>query len=285
VKRVSSPQALQKLVEAQRRAGRRVGLVPTMGALHEGHASLVRRARRECDVVLASIFVNPAQFGPKEDFSRYPRTLRHDLALLRREGCDLVFAPSVHDMYPAGFDTTVVPGALARELEGAHRPGHFKGVATVCLKLFTVCKPHRAYFGAKDYQQALVVRKMAHDFNLDLTLVLCPTVRDRDGLALSSRNRYLSAAERRTALALPRALAEQARLLQAGGTTAGRAQARGLSALARVPGLVPDYFVVRAAETLRPCRPGDRQLVLLAAARVGKTRLIDNIRVTLKSRR
>ena len=285
MRRLSSPAAVQTLVESHRRAGRLVGLVPTMGALHEGHASLVRRARRECDFVVVSLFVNPTQFGPREDYSRYPRTLRHDLALLRREECDLVFVPTVRGMYPAGFDTTVIPGALATELEGGHRPGHFAGVATVCLKLFAVCRPHRAYFGAKDYQQALVVRKMVRDLQLDLKFVLCPTVRDTDGLALSSRNRYLSPSERQAALALPRTLAEQARLLRSGKVSARQAQSQGWQALSRAAGVEPDYFAVREAATLAPCRPGDRELVLLAAVRVGRTRLIDNARVHLKSAR
>jgi pantoate--beta-alanine ligase len=256
-----------------------------MGALHEGHASLVRRARRECDVVVVSIFVNPTQFDQGEDLRRYPRTLRHDLAVLRRDGCDLVFAPSVRDMYPEGFSTLVQPGALARDLEGAHRPGHFTGVVTVCLKLFTVCKPHRAYFGAKDYQQALVVRQMVADLNLDLNLVICPTVRDPDGLALSSRNRFLSPAERASALALPRAIREAARALRSGRITPDRAQTRGRSALTRTRGLSLDYFQVREAGTLRPGRPGDSRLVILAAVRVGSTRLVDNAPVSLKPSR
>ena len=270
---------------ARRRcAGDRVGLVPTMGALHEGHLTLVRRARRECDFVVASIFVNPTQFGPGEDFKRYPRTLKRDLKLLRSEGCDLVFTPQASDMYPQGFDTYVVPGAMAQDLEGAHRPGHFQGVVTVCLKLFTVCHPHRAYFGAKDYQQALLVRKMATDLNLDLGVVLCPTVRDADGLALSSRNRFLTPAQRQTALALPRTLAEASRRLRSGLLSPRRAENAGLKTLSSVAGLSPGYFAVREATTLAPGRPGDRHLVVLAAVRVGSTRLIDNVQVSLKSR-
>jgi len=253
-----------------------------MGALHEGHVTLVRRARSECDLVVVSIFVNPTQFGPGEDFKRYPRTLQRDLKLLQSEGCDLVFMPGAEDMYPDGFDTYVAPGALAHALEGAHRPGHFQGVATVCLKLFTVCHPDRAYFGAKDYQQALLVRKMAEDFNLDLKFVLCPTVRDADGLALSSRNRFLTPAQRQTALALPRTLAGVARRLRSGVLSPRRAENAGLKALSGVAGLSPDYFAVREAATLAPCRPGDRHLVALAAVRVGSTRLIDNVQVSLK---
>lgn len=284
MKRLASPRAVQKLVDSHRHAGRKVGLVPTMGALHEGHASLMRRARRECDVVVVSIFVNPAQFGPREDFSRYPRTLKHDMALLRREGCDLLFAPSVRDMYPEGFSTLVQPGSRAADLEGAHRPGHFAGVTTVCLKLFTACRPHRAYFGAKDYQQALVVRQMVADLNLDLTFVMCPIVRDSDGLALSSRNRFLSPEERRAALALPKAIREAAHDLRSSGLSPARTAKRGLAALARAQGVTPDYFQVRNAETLQPARPGDRRLVILGAARVGKTRLIDNACVSLNRR-
>lgn len=261
-----------------------MGLLPTMGALHEGHASLMRCARRQCDFVVASIFVNPAQFALGEDFTRYPRTLQRDLALLRAEGCDLVFTPSADEMYPTGFDTRVVAGALASDLEGAHRPGHFDGVATVCLKLFGVCQPHRAYFGLKDYQQALIVQKMVTDLNLGLRLVLCPTIRDPDGLALSSRNRFLSPAERRLALALPRALAEQARLLRARRVSPRQAESRGWAVLSRIPGLTPDYFAVRQATTLERCVKGDRELVLLGAVRVGRTRLLDNLRVSLKSR-
>lgn len=281
---MTSPALVQKLVARRRCAGDRVGLVPTMGALHEGHLTLVRRARRECDFVVASIFVNPTQFGPGEDFKRYPRTLTRDLKLLRSEGCDLVFVPRAEDMYPAGFDTYVVPGALAQDLEGAHRPGHFQGVVTVCLKLFTVCHPHRAYFGAKDYQQALLVRKMAQDLNLDLELVLCPTVRDADGLALSSRNRFLTPGQRQTALTLPRTLAQVASRLRSGVSSPRRAENAGRRVLSRTAGLSPDYFAVREAATLAPCRPGDRHLVVLAAVRVGSTRLIDNVQVSLKSR-
>jgi pantoate--beta-alanine ligase len=228
-----------------------VGLVPTMGAFHDGHRSLFRAARAECDVVVVSVFVNPAQFAPGEDLSRYPRRLDADLALAEEDGVDLVFAPSGEDMYPAGYQTWVDLEELGRTLEGAVRPGHFRGVATVCLKLFNIVRPDRAYYGQKDAQQVAVLRRMLRDLNLDLDLRVLPTVRDADGLALSSRNAYLSPDERVRALALPRALA-----------TRDPAAAR-----AALDGLEVDY--VEVADFDPP--------VLAAAVRVGGTRLIDNV--------
>lgn len=256
-----------------------------MGALHEGHLSLVRAARRECDLACATIFVNPTQFGPAEDFQRYPRNTRHDLALLRRECCDVVFMPDRQRIYPEGFETYVVPGDLAAILEGQSRPTHFRGVTTVCLKLFTICKPDRAYFGQKDYQQSLVVQRMVTDLNLDLKLRICPIVREPGGLALSSRNRYLSQVQRERALALSGALREQAQALRRGRYGAQGALRRGREALKRAPGLRLEYFEVRQARSLARPGPGDRDLVLLAAAWLGRTRLIDNVRVRLDSGR
>jgi pantoate--beta-alanine ligase len=231
------------------------GLVPTMGAFHEGHLSLFRAARAEQDTVVASLFVNPAQFGPNEDLTRYPRDEAHDLALAEAEGVDYVFAPPPDELYPAGYQTWVDVEELGSILEGAHRPGHFRGVATVCLKLFHIVRPQVAYFGQKDAQQVAVLRRMLADLNLDrdVALRVLPTVRDADGLALSSRNRYLSAEERERALALPRALA-----------TRSLEDARAL--LAAAPGLEVDYV-----DTL------DDRRVLAAAVRVGSTRLIDNV--------
>jgi pantoate--beta-alanine ligase len=285
VKTLRQPRAVQRHVENWRQSGLKVGLVPTMGALHDGHMSLLRAARAECDAVIASVFVNPMQFGPKEDFARYPRPVRQDLSMLREAECDLLFQPNPLDMYPDGFQFSVVGGALAETLEGKFRPGHFRGVTTVCLKLFNICKPHVAYFGQKDYQQALLVDRMARDLNLDLMLKVLPTVRDPDGLALSSRNRYLSAGERRIALSIPRVLQSEARALKAGLVTASGAEKRGARELRKVRGLKLDYFAVRAAETLESPGKGQRHMVLLVAARVGKTRLIDNIRVNLNLRK
>lgn len=233
-----------------------IGLVPTMGAYHEGHLSLFRAAGDECDVVVASLFVNPAQFGAGEDLDRYPRNEERDLPLAEEAGVDVVFAPSAEEMYPAGYQTWVDVGELGATLEGVHRPGHFRGVATVCLKLFNIVRPARAYFGQKDAQQVAVVRRMARDLDLEVEIRVLPTVRDADGLALSSRNALLSPAERRAALALPRALA-----------TRDPARARAL-----LDGLEVDYVEVADLEPR----------VLAAAVRVGPIRLIDN--VVLESR-
>jgi pantoate--beta-alanine ligase len=235
-------------------AGGTVGLVPTMGALHGGHVSLFEAARAECDIVVASIFVNPAQFGPEEDLSRYPRDLDRDAASAGAAGVDLVFAPDAAELYPPGYQTWVDVEELSRPLEGAFRPGHFRGVASVCLKLFNIVRPHRAYFGQKDAQQAMVLRRMVADLDLELELRVLPTVRDPDGLALSSRNAYLSEDDRRRALALPSALA-----------TRDRARAR---TVLRDAGIETDYVDVLSDGVTR---------VLAAAIRIGNTRLIDNV--------
>ena len=224
-----------------------VGLVPTMGAFHEGHLSLMRAARAENDVVVVSLFVNPAQFGPGEDLQRYPRGGERDAALAEETGVDVLFVPSVEEIYPPGFQTWVEVEELGSILEGEHRPGHFRGVATVCLKLFNLVHPDRAYFGQKDAQQAEVVKRMVGDLAVPVEIRVCPTQRDEDGLALSSRNAYLSAEERERALALPRALQAQDRSL--------------------LNGLKVDYFEVANFEPR----------VLAAAVRVGGTRLIDNV--------
>jgi pantoate--beta-alanine ligase len=239
--------------------GGRVGLVPTMGAFHEGHLALFRAARDECDVVVVSLFVNPTQFGPGEDLSRYPRDEERDAELAEAAGVDIVFAPSAEEMYPEGYATWIeVEGTGA---EGRARPDHFRGVATVCLKLFNIVRPQVTYFGQKDAQQAAVLRRMIRDLDVDLELRVLPTVRDSDGLALSSRNAYLSAEERRQALVLPRAL-EAGRSAHAFGSDPVTA-ARGA-----FNGLEPDYVEVLDL--------GD-VTVLAAAARVGSTRLIDNV--------
>jgi pantoate--beta-alanine ligase len=228
-----------------------VGLVPTMGAFHDGHLALFRAARAENDVVIASLFVNPAQFGANEDLASYPRDEERDARLAEEAGIDVLFAPGAEEFYPTGFQTWVEVEELSTFLEGEHRPGHFRGVATICLKLFNIVKPDRAYFGQKDAQQVAVLKRMVRDLNLEVEIRVVPTVRDADGLALSSRNSYLSPAERERALVLPRALA-----------TKDLAQAR-----ARLNGLDVDYVEVADFEPR----------VLAAAVRVGKTRLIDNV--------
>jgi pantoate--beta-alanine ligase len=275
----TSPAAISPVTRALRSAGRRIALVPTMGALHEGHRELIRHARRMpgAGVVAVSIFVNPLQFGPAEDLARYPRPLEADLQICRDEGVELVFAPGVDDMYPAGATTTTVdPGPLGGELEGAVRPGHFAGVLTVVAKLFHIVAPDAAFFGEKDYQQLVLVTKMVADLNFPLAAVGVPTVREPDGLALSSRNVYLSPEERRRALVLSRALRAGAGV-SARGAEAVLATARAV--LAEEPEVAVDYLDLRAAD-LGPVPPGG-QARLLVAARVGATRLIDNIAVRL----
>jgi pantoate--beta-alanine ligase len=232
-----------------------VGLVPTMGALHAGHVSLFEAARAECDTVVASIFVNRAQFAPTEDFARYPRNEEDDAGLATDAGVDILFVPGHDELYPPNFQTWIDVEELSKILEGSFRPGHFRGVATICLKLFNIVRPHAAYFGQKDAQQAAVLRRMVRDLNLELELRVQPTVRDPDGLALSSRNVYLDDAERECALALPRAL-----------ETRDPARAREL--LAAEPGLQTDYVDVL---------DDDGSRILAAAVRVGGTRLIDNV--------
>jgi pantoate--beta-alanine ligase len=252
--------AARTIAEARRalepfRGRSTIGLVPTMGAYHAGHLALFEAARRDCHVVVASLFVNPTQFGSQKDLAAYPRDEEHDARLAEAHGVDLLFAPSADEMYPPGFQTWVEVEQLSQPLEGEHRPGHFRAVATVCLKLFEIVRPQAAYFGEKDAQQLAVVRRMVADLAFELEIRSLPTVRDDDGLALSSRNVHLSPEERRTALALPRALA-----------TRSADEARAL--LAAEPGLAVEY--VEPADF-------DGQRVLAAAVRVGSTRLIDNV--------
>jgi pantoate--beta-alanine ligase len=258
--------ALRAALRPRRQAGETIGLVPTMGAFHDGHLALMRAARQECDVVVVSLFVNPTQFGATEDLAAYPRDTERDAALATKAGVDVLFAPTVEEMYPDGFQTWVEVEQVSRGMEGAARPGHFRGVATICLKLFVAAAPDRAYFGEKDAQQAAVVEQLVRDLALPLELRLVPTVRDADGLALSSRNRYLTPEEREAALALPRALAAGKAAYEQG----ARADlaARTLLEHARSEGVEVDYV-----ETARL----DGRLVLAAAVRVGSTRLIDNV--------
>jgi pantoate--beta-alanine ligase len=241
-----------------------VGLVPTMGALHAGHAALFEAARRENDIVVASIFVNPAQFGEGEDFDRYPRDEEADAAVAEAAGVDFLFVPSTEEMYPAGFDTWVEVERLSAGFEGDARPGHFRGVATVCLKLFNIVRPERAYFGQKDAQQAAIVERLAEDLDLELEIRVVPTVREEDGLAVSSRNAYLSAEDRQAAAALSQALraGEEAHGRGADALEAARA------ILAAEPRLEPEYIELARL---------DGRVYLLAAARAGRTRLIDNV--------
>ncbi len=259
-----------------RREGRTLGLAPTMGALHKGHLSLVRRAQQQCDATAVSIFVNPAQFGPSEDFARYPRSLENDLEILRPLNVDVCFAPAVEEMYPAGFSSAVDPGEVALRLEGASRPGHFRGVATVVLQLLNIVCPDVAYFGQKDFQQAVIIRRVVEDLHLDARIAVCPIVRDADGVALSSRNEYLSSAERETARLLSRGLRRAQELVWSGETHARHV----LEEMRRVLGsdshLQVDYVSVVSAHSLQEVERVSKGDVALVAARVGGVRLIDN---------
>jgi len=254
-----------------------VGFVPTMGYLHDGHLALVRRARIENERVVVSIFVNPLQFGPQEDYERYPRDLERDLALLRAERVDLVFAPPVEEMYPPGFATTVVvSGPVAERLEGEARPGHFRGVATVVTRLLNLVQPHRAYFGWKDAQQVLVVRRLVSDLALPVEIVPVPTVREPDGLAMSSRNVYLTPEERRVAAALPQALFAALERFRTGERAAEVLRRTVRDALAGTPVRL-EYVSVSDRESFEEVERVERPALLLVAAWVGTTRLIDNI--------
>ena len=264
--------------QAVRACPRPLGLVPTMGALHDGHLALVRQARRENATVAASIFVNPTQFGPQEDLATYPRDMERDLKLLEAEGVDLVYAPTPEEVYLPGFDTWVEPGELANRLEGAVRPGHFRGVATVVLKLFNVVRPDRAYFGQKDGQQLAVIRQLVRDLNLGVEIVAVPTVRDADGLALSSRNAYLTAEQRAAAPAIYRALSMAEELWREGATDAELLRSAVRTVLDGEPLIEDiDYVSVAHVATLEELERVDGPAMVSVAVRIGRMRLIDNV--------
>jgi pantoate--beta-alanine ligase len=277
---LNTPGELRLQSERWRAAGMTVGLVPTMGALHEGHRSLVVRARAECDRVVASIFVNPTQFGRGEDLNRYPRPLERDLALLAAERVDAAFVPSVEAMYPEGATSTVhVGGPLSDSLEGAQRPGHFDGVATVVTKLLVAARPDRAYFGEKDAQQLAVVERLARDLDTGVQIVACPLLRDGDGLALSSRNAHLSAEDRRQALAIPRGLAAAGRLWGTGERRADRLAEAVRTELERSPALAPDYVAVVDPQTFVEVTEAAHGCRIVVAGRMSTARLIDTFRL------
>jgi pantoate--beta-alanine ligase len=251
--------------------------VPTMGALHEGHLSLVRAARASSDVVAASIFVNPTQFGPTEDLAKYPRSFERDRELLEREGVELLFAPSVEEMYPAGAVTWVTVEELSGKLDGRSRPGHFRGVTTVVAKLFHIVEPDVAFFGQKDAAQVAVIRRMVRDLNLPVEIVVCPIVREPDGLAMSSRNAYLDAQQRTQALVLHRALVRVQKLADSGERNAAKLAAAGREEMARESSVRQDYFEIVNPDTLDPLEDVSAGALVAVAAFVGQTRLIDNI--------
>jgi pantoate--beta-alanine ligase len=262
---------------AERAAGRRIALVPTMGYLHEGHLALVDEARRRADSVVLSIFVNPLQFGPLEDLGRYPRDLPRDRALASGRGVDTIFVPQASDMYPAGSEVRVVPGATAERWEGAARPGHFTGVLTVVAKLFHLTQPDVVCFGQKDIQQLALVRRMVRDLDWPLEIAMVRTVRDADGLAMSSRNAYLGAADRSRAVVLNRALRAAHDAWHAGETRTDVLDARMRDVLVQEPGVTVEYIAVVNPETLAPVTTADETTIVALAARIGSTRLIDNI--------
>jgi pantoate--beta-alanine ligase len=272
---IRTVEELRAQLRAARMNGRTIGLVPTMGAFHAGHVSLMERARVETDLVVVSLFVNPTQFAPTEDLSAYPRDEQRDAELAAAAGVDVLFAPPVEQVYPDGFQTTVTVGALAQPLEGAQRPGHFDGVATVVTKLLNMVQPDVAFFGQKDAQQALIVRRVVQDLDIPVRVAVCPTVREPDGLAMSSRNAYLGPAERERAIALRRALdaAEQA-------VAAGERDATAVATAAHQAmepyGVEPEYLALVATDSLQPVDRIDGEILVALAARVGPARLIDN---------
>lgn len=268
---------MQAASRAARREGKRIGFVATMGALHAGHLSLVKTARAHSDCVVASIFVNPLQFGPSEDFSKYPRTFEDDRRQLETERVDVLFAPTTEEMYPNGATTSVHVEGLSEKLDGRSRPGHFKGVTTVVAELFEIVRPEMAYFGQKDAAQVAVIKKMVCDLNMDTEIVVCPIVREQDGLAMSSRNRYLSTEDRKQALVLYRSLTRVQMLADQGVNRAEELVAAGEKIMAEEPGVRLDYFEIVDPETLDSVEDVSRGALVAVAAYVGTTRLIDNI--------
>jgi pantoate--beta-alanine ligase len=278
---VTTIAAVRERVRGWRRAGLRIAFVPTMGNLHAGHVSLIEAARRHGERFVASIFVNPMQFGPNDDFAHYPRTPVEDARMLAAAGCSLMFMPDVGEIYPHGAEraTRVEVPALSRILDGEFRPGHFEGVTTVVAKLFHIVEPDVAVFGEKDFQQLTIIRRMVAELCMPVEIVAAPTVRDADGLAMSSRNQYLSAAERTLAPQIYAALQAAAQRLRSGETDFGSIERSGFTTL-QTAGFRPDYFAVRQASDLAPAAPAACELVVLTAARLGRARLIDNLRVT-----
>jgi pantoate--beta-alanine ligase len=278
---VTTIAAVREHVQAWRREGLRVAFIPTMGNLHAGHVSLIDAARRHGERFVASIFVNPMQFGPNEDWANYPRTPREDERMLADAGCSLMFIPDVVEIYPKGFERATrieVPG-LSRILDGEFRPGHFEGVSTIVATLFHIVEPHVAIFGEKDFQQLVIIRRMVADLCMPIEIVGAPTVRDHDGLAMSSRNQYLTAAERALAPQIYIALEAAATRVRAGDVDFASIESAGFRELEST-GFRPEYFSVRKAADLSPATPQARELVILTAARIGKARLIDNVQVT-----
>lgn len=284
MKIIHSPSAMTAWSEGLLREGVRVGLVPTMGALHDGHRSLIRAARLRCDALVVSIFVNPTQFGPREDLAKYPRPISRDRALCRQEGVDVCFEPTLEAMYPEGFQTIVTVPAIASRWEGEVRPHHFSGVATVVTKLFGIVRPQIALFGQKDFQQSAVVRRLVEDLNLGVTLVVQPTVRERDGLAMSSRNIYLAPEERARAVTLYRSLQAGSEAIRNNVRDGKVVEAAMHRVIKTERSMTIDYLALCDSRTLEPLSAVTERMVLLGAVRLGTVRLIDNLLVTAPRR-
>lgn len=279
MKTIMTVREMQSVADSLRRGGKRIGFAPTMGSLHEGHLSLMRKAREENDIVVASIFVNPTQFGPQEDLARYPRDAAGDAQKCAAAGVDVLFMPPAAEMYPEQPSVFVIVEELADVMEGAIRPGHFRGVATVVTKLFHIIQPHRAYFGQKDYQQCAVIKRMVKGLDLDVKVVVLPTVREADGLAMSSRNAYLDDEQRRKATCLFRALRAGEELIRQGVREPEKVRQQMRAVLLGEPGVEIDYAEAADPDTLRSLEVIRGRTVLLVAARIGTTRLIDNMLV------
>ena len=277
MKHIESVAEMKAVCREITRSGRTLGFVPTMGALHEGHASLVRASKAQCQATAVSIFVNPLQFGPTEDLDKYPRAMERDSKLLQELGVDVLYAPTAGEMYPPGATTYVEVSGISDRLDGASRPGHFRGVATVVAKLFDIVRPDRAFFGQKDAAQVAVLRRMVRDLDMDVEVVVCPIVREKDGLAMSSRNAYLNPTERKQALVLNRALMRMQFEADAGERDTSKLIETGKSVIAEEPGARLDYFAIVDPDTLEPASDVSRPALVAVAAYVGATRLIDNI--------
>jgi len=282
MKIITGLQAMSKFSFEQKRKGNKIGFVPTMGALHGGHLSLIRSARKDNDLVVVSVFVNPTQFGPKEDLKTYPRVFLKDATLCREEEVDVLFSPSAQDMYPKGFKTYLNVEDLSEKLCGSFRPGHFKGVATVVVKLFNIVKPDNAYFGMKDAQQFLIIKRLAFDLNFPVKIHVCPTIREKDGLAMSSRNRYLSPALRRQALVLPKSLQLAKRLIHLGERSPKKIIGRMRRIICTAKDSRLDYISVTDLDNLEPLKKIKDEALVALAVWIGRTRLIDNCILRLK---
>ncbi|WP_032497120.1 pantoate--beta-alanine ligase [Hydrogenivirga sp. 128-5-R1-1] len=277
---ITDIKSMKEISEKLRKEGKSIGFVPTMGYLHEGHISLMECSKKENDITVVSIFVNPTQFGKNEDLDKYPRDLERDLKICKEVGVNYVFYPSVEQMYPAGYSTYVIMESLVDRLCGAFRPGHFKGVLTVVNKLFNIVKPDRAYFGKKDYQQYVVIKKMVKDLNMDIQIIGCPLIREKDGLALSSRNKYLSKEERESALSLSKALFKAKQLFEKGETDVSKLKEEMEKIMRSYPHVKEiQYIEIVNPENLEPKEKAEKGDIILVAAFVGSTRLIDNIQL------